>query len=165
MANLETDFCKIEVKNPIGVTACDFGGNDLSDAWICSQMFHNKPYEKWLREELPGCLKVCEDHDMLFIGSCSGIGADADTWVPFLVEMEAAGVKMGELDTGGPHATFGAVSLDKSQDSVPTLNREYCHGCGWCVGHCRPNAIKCIHAETGKVVWDGYGTIADWVTT
>ena len=112
MANLITDFCKIEVKNPIGVTACDFGGNerllrrcaeqgigwiigktvhridgphrwprpyfyslkrfgkDLADAWICSQMFHNKPYEKWRDEELPKCLKTCEEHDMLFIGSC-----------------------------------------------------------------------------------------------
>ncbi len=28
MANLITDFCKIEVKNPIGVTACDFGGSE-----------------------------------------------------------------------------------------------------------------------------------------
>lgn len=424
MANLTVDFCKIEVKNPIGVTACDFGGSerllrrcaeqgigwiigktvhkidgphrwprpyfyslkrfgkDLADAWICSQMFHNKPYEKWRDEELPRCLKTCEEHDMLFIGSCSGIGTDVDTWIPFLKEMESAGVKMVELDTGGPHATFGAVdgqkdvgaplamdpdtaykvtkacveavnipimfkmtpqcvnmagvalaveragaaaisannsfygcwidhetgtffgvpssmgglmgrpwqlfslakvmeitatvnipvlggggsftyddcvrylmagcglsglcssvysrgvgvlkrcidglsdymdhkgyqniedfqgcvvkefkylrewnredpmaeltpiipefdedkcdqcgvcericpygalSFDKSKNSVPMLNREFCQGCGWCVGHCKPNAIRCIHAETGEVVWDGFGTIADWV--
>jgi len=32
---------------------------------------------------------------------------------PFLKEMEAAGVKMVELDTGGPHATFGAVDAQK----------------------------------------------------
>ena len=76
-------------------------------------MFHNKSYEKWLHEELPGCLKACEAHDMLFIGSCSGIGADARTWIPFLKEMEDAGVKMVELDTGGPHATFGAVDAQK----------------------------------------------------
>jgi len=76
-------------------------------------MFHNKPYEKWRDEELPKCLKACDEHGMLFIGSCSGIGADADTWIPFLKEMEAAGVKMVELDTGGPHATFGAVDAQK----------------------------------------------------
>jgi dihydropyrimidine dehydrogenase (NAD+) subunit PreA len=426
MANLVTDFCGMEVKNPVGVTSCDFGGNerllrrcaeqgigwivgktvhridgphrwprpyfyslkrfgnDLADTWVCSQMFHNKPYEKWRDEELPKCLKACEEHDMLFIGSCSGIGADADTWIPFLKEMEAAGVKMVELDTGGPHATFGAVdaqkdvgaplamdpdtaykvtracveavsipiifkmtpqcvnmagvamaveragaaaisannafygcwidhetrtffgvpssmgglmgrpwqlfslakvmeitatvdipvlggggsftyddcvrylmagsglaglcssvysrgvqvlkrcidglshymdrkgyknikdfqgcvvkdfkylrewnredpmadltpiipefnedkckqcgvcervcpygalNFDRNKDTIPTLNREYCNGCGWCVGHCKPNAIRCIHADTGEVVWDGFGTIADWVTS
>lgn len=156
MANLSTEFCGLEVKNPIGVTSCDFGGherllrrcveqgigwiigktvheidgphrwprpyfyslrrfgNDLKDAWVCSQMFHNMPYRKWLEEELPKCLETCEEFDVLFIGSCSGIGADADTWIPFLKDMEAAGVKMVELDTGGPHATFGAVAAQKA---------------------------------------------------
>ena len=28
MADLRTDFCGIELKNPIGVTACDFGGSE-----------------------------------------------------------------------------------------------------------------------------------------
>jgi len=83
-------------------------GKELTDSWICSQMFHNMPYEVWMERELPGTLKVCRDNDVLFIGSCSGIGPDADTWVPFCKEMEAAGVPMIELDTGGPHATFGA---------------------------------------------------------
>ena len=69
--------------------------------------------KKWRDGELPKCLKACEEHDMLFIGSCSGIGADTETWIPFLREMEAAGVKMVELDTGGPHATFGAVDAQK----------------------------------------------------
>ena len=156
MANLRTEFCGLEVKNPIGVTSCDFGGHerllrrcveqgigwiigktvheidgphrwprpyfyslrrfgsDLKDAWVCSQMFHNMPYRKWLEEELPKSLKTCEAYDVLFIGSCSGIGADADTWIPFLKDMEAAGVKMVELDTGGPHATFGAVAAQKT---------------------------------------------------
>jgi len=60
---------------------------------------------------------------------------------------------------------YGALSFDKNKDTVPTLTREYCNGCGWCVGHCKPNAIRCIHVETGEVVWDGFGTIADWVTS
>jgi len=28
MADLRTDFCGFEVKNPIGVTSCDFGGHE-----------------------------------------------------------------------------------------------------------------------------------------
>ena len=147
--------------------------------------------------------EACEENDMLFIGSCSGIGTDIKSWIPFLKEMEAAGVKMVELDTGGPHATFGAVaaqkdvgaplaqrtpivpeidenkcnrcgvcarlcpygalSFDKGSDRIPMLNLEYCQGCGWCVGHCMQNAIACVHAETGAPVWNGFGTIADWV--
>ena len=57
-----------------------------------------------------------------------------------------------------------ALSFNKDKDTVPRLNPEYCRGCGWCVGHCRPNAIRCIHTGTGQVIWDGFGTIADWVT-
>lgn len=155
MADLKTEFLGVEVKNPVGVTSCDFGGHkrliqrcldqgigwiigktvhkidgphrwprpyfyslkqfgsDLKDAWICSQMFHNMPYEEWVEKELPASLKVCEENDVLYIGSCSGIGADAETWIPFLKDMESAGVKMVELDTGGPHATFGAVDAHK----------------------------------------------------
>ncbi len=156
MANLQTEICGIPVKNPIGVTSCDFGGHerllrrctdqgigwiigktvheidgphrwprpyfyslkrfgkDLKDSWVCSQMFHNMPYRQWLDKELPACLQTCREQDVLYIGSCSGIGADPATWVPFLKDMEAAGVKMVELDTGGPHATFGAVDAQKA---------------------------------------------------
>jgi dihydropyrimidine dehydrogenase (NAD+) subunit PreA len=156
MANLNTEFGGLEVKNPIGVTSCDFGGqerllrrcaeqgigwiigktvhridgphswprpffyslrrfgHDLKDSWVCSQMFHNMSYEKWLNEELPKCLKTCEEFDLLFIASCSGIGPDASTWIPFLKDLKAAGVKMVELDTGGPHATFGAIEAHKA---------------------------------------------------
>ncbi len=156
MADLKTEFCGISVKNPIGVTSCDFGGHtrlaervvdqgigwligktvhkidgvhrwprpyfyslrrfgkELKDTWICSQMFHNMAYDEWMEKELPGTLKLCAENDTLFIGSCSGIGSDADTWIPFLKDMEAAGVKMVELDTGGPHATFGAKAAHKN---------------------------------------------------
>lgn len=152
MAHLETEFCGIRVKNPVGVTSCDFGGdarllrrcaehgigwivgktvhkidgphrwprpyfyslrrfgNDLKDTWICSQMFHNRPYESWLEKDLPECLKVCTENNMLFIGSCSGIGDDEQTWISFIKDMQEAGVRAVELDTGGPHATFGAAA-------------------------------------------------------
>ena len=46
---------------------------------------------------------------------------------------------------------------------IMLVDKDVCNGCGWCVGHCKPNAIKCIHAETGDIVRDGFGTIADWV--
>jgi len=166
MANLQTEFCGLKIKNPIGVTSCDFGGherllrrcaeqgigwiigktvhkidgphrwprpyfyslrrfgNDLKDAWVCSQMFHNMPYEKWLNEELPKCLKTCEEYGVLYIGSCSGIGADPETWIPFLQDMEKAGVKMVELDTGGPHATFGAVDAHKDVGAPLAMDPE-----------------------------------------
>jgi dihydropyrimidine dehydrogenase (NAD+) subunit PreA len=166
MADLATEFCGLPVKNPIGVTSCDFGGHerllrrcaeqgigwiigktvheidgphrwprpyfyslrrfgpDLRDAWVCSQMFHNMPYRKWLHEELPRCLKACAEYDMLFIGSCSGIGADAETWVPFLKDMQQAGVKIVELDTGGPHATFGAVDAHKAVGAPLAMDPE-----------------------------------------
>jgi dihydropyrimidine dehydrogenase (NAD+) subunit PreA len=169
MADLTTEFCGIRVKNPIGVTSCDFGGSerlvrrcaeqgigwiigktvhkidgpdrwprpyfyslrrfgkDLKDAWICSQMFHNKPYEVWLEQELPNCLRACEEHALLFIGSCSGIGADPDTWIPLLKDMEAAGVRLIELDTGGPHATFGAVDAHKAVGAPLALDPETAH--------------------------------------
>lgn len=155
MADLSTTFCGLRVKNPVGVTSCDFGGSarlagrvaeqgigwligktvhridgphrwprphfyslrrfgpELRDAFVSSQMFHHLPYERWLEEELPGTLEVCRRHDVLFIGSCCGIGDDPDTWIPFLRDMAAAGVPAVELDTGGPHATFGAVAAHK----------------------------------------------------
>lgn len=155
MVDLSTDFCGLRVKNPVGVTSCDFGGTarlatrvaeqgigwlvgktvhridgphrwprphfyslrrfgpELRDAFISSQMFHHLPYERWLNEELPATLEVCRKHGVLFIGSCCGIGDDPDTWTPFLHDMAAAGVAAVELDTGGPHATFGAVAAQK----------------------------------------------------
>jgi len=155
MADLTTTFCGIEVKNPVGVTSCDYGGveklirrvgeqgigwiigktvhkidgphrwprpffyslrhegNDMKDVWICSQMFHNMEYERWLDEELPKCLKTCEEMGILYIASCSGTSAEAETWIPFLKDLEERGCKMIELDTGGPHATFGAIEAHK----------------------------------------------------
>jgi MinD superfamily P-loop ATPase len=58
---------------------------------------------------------------------------------------------------------YGALTGDKKTHKVPELKREYCFGCGWCVGHCNRDAIECIHAETGEMIWNGYGTIKDWV--
>jgi hypothetical protein len=114
MADLRTKFCGLEIKNPVGVTSCDFGGNsylakrvidqgigwlvgktvhkidgphrwprpyfyslkhfgpELRDSWVCSQMFHNMPYEKYMETEGPATLKVCNDNDVLFIASVSG---------------------------------------------------------------------------------------------
>jgi dihydroorotate dehydrogenase/Pyruvate/2-oxoacid:ferredoxin oxidoreductase delta subunit len=81
----------------------------MKDAWVCSQMFHNQPYEEWMEKELPATLKLCKENDCLFIGSCSGSSGDPATWIPFVKDLEAGGCKAVELDTGGPHATFGAA--------------------------------------------------------
>ena len=58
---------------------------------------------------------------------------------------------------------YGAISRDQNAGSVPKVTRELCFGCGWCVGHCPKNAIDVGLAETGEMVWNGYGTIKDWV--
>jgi hypothetical protein len=100
MANLITDFCKIEVKNPIGVTACDFGGNERllrrcaeqGIGWIIGKTVHkiDGPH-RWPRP---------------YFYSLKRFGKDlADAWIPFLKEMESAGVKMLEFDTGGKDLT------------------------------------------------------------
>ena len=88
MANLKTNFLGYELKNPVGVSSCDYGekliyakrvvdqgiglltsktihkidgphhwprpycyslkqfGPEMKDAWVCSQMFSNMPYEQ-----------------------------------------------------------------------------------------------------------------------
>jgi len=155
MANLKCSFLGHELKNPIGVTSCDYGGharlakrcidqgagwiiaktvheidgpqrwprpyfyslarfgNDLKDTWFGSQMFHNMPYEQWLETEGPATLKLCRQNDVLFIGSCSGIGTDAKTWADKCRDLANLGCDMIEIDTGGPHATFGASEAHK----------------------------------------------------
>lgn len=151
MADLRTTFLGKEVKNPIGVSSCDFGGHEylakrvieqgigfltaktvhkidgphrwprpffyslkkfgpeLKDSWVCSQMFHNMPYDQWLETEGPKTLKLCRQNDVLFIASVCGIGTDAKSWADLCRDMENMGADMIELDTGGPHATFGAI--------------------------------------------------------
>lgn len=152
MANLKSNFLGFEVKNPIGVSSCDFGGevdkakrvidqgigwltgktlhkidgphrwprpyfyslkkfgNGLQDSWICSQMFHNCVYEEYLEKEGPATLKLCRENGVLFIQSVCGIGEEPEEWIPFLKDAVTMGCDMIELDTGGPHATFGAIA-------------------------------------------------------
>jgi MinD superfamily P-loop ATPase len=57
----------------------------------------------------------------------------------------------------------GAIAIDRNRGETPTVAREFCTGCGWCVGQCPAAAIECIDAESGETVWNGYGTIRDWV--
>jgi dihydropyrimidine dehydrogenase (NAD+) subunit PreA len=155
LANLKTNFLGFELKNPIGVTSCDYGetaelakrvieqgagwlvgktvhkidgphrwprpyfyslkkfGPELKDSWVCSQMFSNMPYDEWIEKEGPKILKVCEENNCLFIASVSGTSSDPATWIPICEDMVRMGAKVIELDTGGPHATFGAVESQK----------------------------------------------------
>jgi len=161
MANLRTSFLGVEVKNPVGVTSCDFGGHarlakrcidqgcgwiigktvheidgphiwprpyfyslkkfgpELKDSWVCSQMFHNMPYHEWLETEGPATLKLCRQNDVLFIASVSGTGPDAESWACKCRDMENLGADMIELDTGGPHATFGAAATANKDVGAP----------------------------------------------
>lgn len=166
MANLKTKFLGYELKNPVGVTSCDYGetatlakrvieqgigwlvgktvhkidgphrwprpyfyslkkfGPELKDSWVCSQMFSNMPYDEWVAKEGPEILKVCEENNCLFIASVSGTGPDPDTWIPLCKDMERMGAKVIELDTGGPHATFGAVESQKEVGAPLALDPE-----------------------------------------
>jgi MinD superfamily P-loop ATPase len=73
---------------------------------------------------------------------------------------EAKCIKCGVCHTLCP---FGAISFAKDTDNVPRVNRAYCSGCGWCVGHCTSEAIECVHVDTSRMIWNGYGMIKDWV--
>ncbi len=94
-------------------------GPELRDSWICSQMFHNMPYEEWLEKEGPKIVGACKDNGVVFIASVSGIDTDETTWVPLCKDMEDLGADMIELDTGGPHATFGAEVKHKNVGAPP----------------------------------------------
>jgi ferredoxin len=55
---------------------------------------------------------------------------------------------------------YGALTLNGGE--IPDLTQDYCMGCGWCVGQCPTRAIRMVHGETGKEIWNGYGTVARW---
>jgi ferredoxin len=57
----------------------------------------------------------------------------------------------------------GAIAVEKNRAETPVVERALCTGCGWCVGQCPKAAIECVHANTGEVIWNGYGMIKDWV--
>ena len=59
-------------------------------------------------------------------------------------------------DTG---VRCAVAATPAAAEQLPTTN-----GCGWCCGHCTPNAIVMKNRKTGQIVWNGYGEIADWVT-
>ncbi len=159
MANLKTTFLGHEVKNPIGVSSCDFGGHEdlakrvidqgigwltgktvhringphrwprpyfyslrkfgpeLRDSWVCSQMFHNMPADEWLETEGPRIVELCRKNNVLYIASVGAADKEQE-WVELCRDMEAIGADMVELDTGGPHATFGAV-LEEAECGAP----------------------------------------------
>lgn len=88
-------------------------GSDLKDSWICSQMFSSINYDEWMGNEGPKIVKLCKENNVAFIGSVCGIGLDLKSWVDLCKDMERLGVDMIELDTGGPHATFGAIKTHR----------------------------------------------------
>ena len=99
-------------------------GNDLKDSWICSQMFSSINYEEWMTVEGPKIVKLCKENDVRFVGSVCGIGTDLDSWIELCKDMESIGVDMIELDTGGPHATFGAVEDQKDVGAPLAMDTE-----------------------------------------
>ena len=170
MANLKTNFLGFELKNPIGVSSCDFGGHEylakrvidqgigwltgktchridgphrwprpffyslkkfgpeLKDSWVCSQMFHNMPYEEWLEKEGPKIVKLCHDNGVMYIGSVGAAGTDGKEWADLCKDMEQLGCDAVELDTGGPYAVGGLMgrswqlfSLAKLLETTATL--------------------------------------------
>ena len=180
MANLKTEFLGFELKNPVGVSSCDFGGKlhyaervidqgigwltgktvhkidgphhwprpyfyslkefgpELKDTWVCSQMFHSMPYDQWMEDEGPKIVKACHDAGVMYIGSVCGIGEDPDTWVDLCKDMESIGVDAIELDTGGPHATFGAIASQLDVGAPLAMNPDKARN----IGRITSNAVK-----------------------
>lgn len=172
MANLKTNFLGFELKNPVGVSSCDFGGKadyakrvidqgigwltgktvhkidgpnhwprpyfyslkefgpELKDAWVCSQMFHNMPYDQWMNDEGPKIVKMCHDNGVMYIGSVCGIGEEPTNWADLCRDMESIGVDAIELDTGGPHATFGAVASQADVGAPLAMDPEKAYAVG-----------------------------------
>ena len=160
MANLKTNFLGFELKNPVGVSSCDFGetpeyakrvidqgsgwltgktihdidgphhwprpyfyslkdfGKEMKDVWVCSQMFSNIKYDEWMSVQGPAIVKECHDNGVMFIGSVATAGEDPEHWARLCRDMEQVGVDAIELDTGGPHATFGAT-VEQAECGAP----------------------------------------------
>lgn len=154
MADLTTEFLGYQLKNPVGVSSCDFGetkweaqhvidqgigwltgktvhkidgphrwprpyfyplkrfSNDFKDTWVASQMFSKIPYDEWMSKEGPAIVELCRKNNVMYIGSMNAAGMDPENWLPILRDLESIGVDAIELDTGGPHATFGAVESE-----------------------------------------------------
>ncbi|MBQ6582497.1 MAG: 4Fe-4S binding protein [Mogibacterium sp.] len=172
MADLRTNFLGFELKNPVGVSSCDFGGEvayakrvidqgigwltsktvhdidgphhwprpyfyslkqfgpDMRDAWVCSQMFHNMPYEQFLEDEGPKLVKLCHDNGVMFIGSVATAGESPEKWARVCRDMESIGVDAIELDTGGPHATFGATVEEADCGAPQAMDPVKAYACG-----------------------------------
>jgi Pyruvate/2-oxoacid:ferredoxin oxidoreductase delta subunit len=59
---------------------------------------------------------------------------------------------------------YGALAGgNKTTDSLPVLTREFYMGCGWCASHCPSESIGMVLEATGELVWNGSGTIKNWV--
>jgi len=99
-------------------------GKELNDTWVCSQMFSQIPYEQWIDDQLPKMVKVCKEHDVRLIGNISAVGDDLSEWTSAAKDVVACGVDMLELNTGGPHATFGADAGAQNVGAVISLNPE-----------------------------------------
>ena len=165
MADLTTEFLGYKLKNPVGVSSCDFGetkweaqhvidqgigwltgktvhkidgphrwprpyfyplkrfSNDFKDTWVASQMFSKIPYDEWMSKEGPAIVELCRKNNVMYIGSMNAAGMDPENWLPILRDLESIGVDAIELDTGGPHATFGAVESEIDCAPRPSMSR------------------------------------------
>lgn len=125
-------------------------GHDLKDSWVCSQMFNTVPSKEWFETEGPKIVELCKKNDVYLIGSV-GASEKVQDWVDLCIEMEKIGVDAVELDTGGPHATFGAV-LEEAECGAPLamnpeLTEELSRRCSEAVNipvlyKCTPQAVN-----------------------
>jgi dihydropyrimidine dehydrogenase (NAD+) subunit PreA len=99
-------------------------GKELNESWVCSQMFSQIPYEQWIDHELPAMAKVCKQNGVRLIGNISAVGDDLSQWTSAAKDVVSCGVDMLELNTGGPHATFGADAGAQNVGAIISLNPE-----------------------------------------
>lgn len=56
---------------------------------------------------------------------------------------------------------YGAIIV--TQERGPVVNKDFCMGCGWCVGHCPKGAATVVTTGSGELIWDGYGLPKKWL--
>jgi dihydroorotate dehydrogenase subfamily 1 len=71
----------------------------------CGKLFADEPPEVWATQVLPRALEICDKHNVVYIQSILGDGANTDSWVELAQMMEQNGAPALELNFSCPHSS------------------------------------------------------------